>query len=139
MVRTERIAFAALCCLLLSVQARAEEPDARREAEKAQEAEEDAAKNAEPRDTFDAESTLKGRVILFPQPQDEDVPGAFNVRSKVYLLKVRDANLMKEILTLNGKTVLLAGKVRNQGKYFIVEGIPKPEPPPPRMDNPAGL
>jgi hypothetical protein len=109
------------------------------EKEAAREAEENVARAAKPNDSYAAESTLKGRVIIFPQPQEEEVPGAFNVGSKIYLLKVREAGLMKELQALNGKTVALAGKIRNDGKYFIVEGIPKAEPKPPRMDNPAGL
>jgi hypothetical protein len=130
-----------LCLGLLPGRIVAEQSEEQTEQEKeaAREAEENAAKAAKPNDSYASESTVKGKVIIFPQPQEEEVPGAFNVGSKIYLLKVREEALKKEIIALNGKTVALAGKVRNDGKYFVVEGIPKAEPKPPRMDNPAGL
>jgi hypothetical protein len=141
-MRIAALACLSILCLGLLpgriVAAQSEEQTAQ-EKEAAKEAEEDAARAAKPKDSYTSESTVKGKVIIFPQPQEEEVPGAFNVGSKIYLLKVREATLMKEIIALNGKTVALAGKVRNDGKYFVVEGIPKSEPKPPRMDNPAGL
>jgi hypothetical protein len=117
----------------------AQSDQAQKDREAEEEAREDQQKAATPRDSFMSESAFKGRIAIFDEPESQDTPGTFTVGAKVYLLKVRNDDLKAKIRALNRKEVVLAGKVRNQGKYFVVESIPEPPPPPPRMADKHGL
>jgi hypothetical protein len=66
---------------------------------------------------------LNGKIVLNPFEPGEPVPkvvGTFYVENgAAYLLKVADPKLLKELLPNNNRRVMLAGKIRNEGKYFI--------------------
>ena len=51
------------------------------------------------------------------------VLGIFRSGKGIYQVKVAEESLRKELNKFNGKMVTLGGKVRNKGKYLIVQEV----------------
>ncbi|HYG76706.1 MAG TPA: hypothetical protein VEK08_17005 [Planctomycetota bacterium] len=96
-----------------------------REAEKKEAAAED---EAEKKNSERVSAFFEGKVILFgsdverPSP---DVVGEFEQDGKRYLLKLGVPEVLRDLQQVDGQKVTLNGKVRNQGKYFIVMSVPQ--------------
>jgi hypothetical protein len=72
------------------------------------------------------ELVVPGRLVLTAQAMDEDRPsvlGYFKTSKQAYLVKLGDESLREKLALFNQKTVTLAGKVRNNGKYLIVQAV----------------
>jgi len=72
------------------------------------------------------EFTAAGRLVLAAQAMDENRPsvlGIFTAYKRTYQVKLEDESLRKKLAKFNGKTVTLAGKIRNKGKYLIVQAV----------------
>jgi len=68
----------------------------------------------------------EGRLTLASHTMDEDRPsivGIFTSRGRTYQVKLAKENLRKELAKFNSKNVTLGGKVRNRGKYLIVQEV----------------
>jgi len=68
----------------------------------------------------------EGRLALANYVMDKERPsvvGVFNSRGRTYQLKLEKESLRKELAKFNGKKVTLGGKVRNKGKYLIVQEV----------------
>jgi len=80
--------------------------------------------------------TLTGRFsrdALAPEDTPPGVVGVFSATDgNLYLVKLADQGMLKLLCSYDKKDVTLAGKLRNKGKYLIVEtviaGEPKPLP-----------
>lgn len=87
---------------------------------------EDAAENSAPESVrMNAIKTLEGRLVLLA-PGESDNPavvGTFTTPTASYLVKVADDNVLKAIQPYDKKSVPLQGRIRNEGKYFVVIGI----------------
>jgi len=70
---------------------------------------------------------INGKIVLSPidpaEPSPKVVGTFYAENGATYLLKVADSKLLRELLPNNNKKVMLAGKIRNEGKYFIVHLI----------------
>lgn len=71
------------------------------------------------------ETTLQGKYHAVAQQEGQrtDIPGVFLTQGKTYQVKLMHAALREKLTPFNGKQVTLAGKIRNSGKYFIVEEV----------------
>jgi hypothetical protein len=71
------------------------------------------------------ETTLQGKYLATTpsEGQRADIPGVFVAQGRTYQVKLQDNALREKLAPFNGKAVTLGGKIRNQGKYFIVEDV----------------
>jgi hypothetical protein len=70
------------------------------------------------------ETVLQGKYLATaPQENRTDIPGVFLASGKTYQVKLAAENLRNKLVPFNGKQVTLGGKIRNRGKYFIVEEV----------------
>lgn len=70
--------------------------------------------------------TLKGTLALNAIVEGDTtntVAGTFTTRQGTFLLKCETLLLRKAMLPHNGKEVMLIGKIRNDGKYFVATSI----------------
>ncbi|MCY3018097.1 MAG: hypothetical protein NTW87_03575 [Planctomycetota bacterium] len=118
----------AFCFLNASVCA-AEKKDPKKETEEEKEAKkaaEEEAREAATSGLAFKPVTLKGRVELIPI-QDGDtintVAGAFTTNQGSFLLRFETMALRRALLRENPKEAVLNGKIRNDGKYFVVTSI----------------
>jgi hypothetical protein len=68
--------------------------------------------------------SARGKFVLLPDGDErktEDVIGQFATPQRVYLVKPMFPASREILKALNGKEVTLMGKLRAEGKYFIVE------------------
>jgi len=68
----------------------------------------------------------EGKLTLATWTMDEQRPsilGIFTSRGRTYQVKVAREPLRKALARFNGKQVTLGGKVRNEGKYLIVQEV----------------
>jgi hypothetical protein len=128
---------AGLLATLACPPASAMTPEQQKKEEEEAAREDDAARN-KITDAFTKEASLRGRVALYVEPQD-GILGVFTTADRAYFLKAENEKLASDLKKFEGKEVTLGGKIRNQGKYFIVQEIPAPEPPPPVFRDPFGL
>jgi len=66
----------------------------------------------------------RGKFLLLPEGDErknDQVLGELRTGNAVYLVKPMYDESRKILTTLNGKEVTLMGKLRAEGKYFIVE------------------
>ena len=56
-------------------------------------------------------------------PARPSVLGVFRSGKRAYQVKVAEESLRKELTKFNGKYVTLGGKIRNKGKYLIVQEV----------------
>jgi len=56
-------------------------------------------------------------------PARPSVLGVFRSGKRAYQVKVAEESLRKELTKFNGKFVTLGGKIRNDGKYLIVQEV----------------
>jgi hypothetical protein len=103
-----------------------EDPAAKAEAEQIAKEEEEArrlgSESNSPLVNFDA----KGRIAFYPPDAPErknDAFGIFATDKGTYIFKVLNPEMLKKIETYDRKDVTLLGKLRGEGKYFIIEGI----------------
>lgn len=110
------------------------------EAEEKEAAEEDA--EAVGKDTQSGyEFTARGKLALsnMDDTQKPLVIGLFAADGRVYSVKVERDELRAQLRAYDGKSVGLAGKIRNKGKYFVVQEIADGVPAPDALRNPRGL
>jgi len=71
------------------------------------------------------EKVLEGKYLVTVVEGGEKaaIPGVFVVKGHVYQLKLANEELRGRLKPFNGKRVTLGGKIRNQGKYFILEEV----------------
>ena len=71
------------------------------------------------------EYTARGRLQLVPMDEGKTpkVLGTFTADGKTYMLKIASEELRAQLQPFDNKDVALAGKIRNNGKYLIVEDI----------------
>lgn len=83
----------------------------------------------------------RGKFKLYADGESENkaVVGLFSCDGKLYQVKAESEQLKKDLAPHNGKEVGLSGKLRNQGKYLIVQSISAGAPPPDSFRNPRGL
>ena len=91
----------------------------------------------------DAKDPLKYLIVKGTLSLDEGpagpVLGSITGKDGSYLLKLSNETIRTELYRYNGKEVMLGGKLRNGGKYFLIKEILKGTPPPVRMADPRGL
>jgi chromosome segregation ATPase len=98
-----------------------------REAEIKEAAAEDEAekkKNSEAAAAF-----FEGRLTLYTPDMERaspDAVGEFESNGKKYIVKLGSPDVMKELMSLEGKQGTVNGKIRNKGKYLIVMSVPPP-------------
>jgi hypothetical protein len=113
--------------LVVTCQAVSAEKTKAEQAEEAEAAAEERALEKQGRLPEDGyEFTAPGRLALATHTMDEDRPsvvGIFTAYGKTYQLKLAEASLRKKLEKFNGKTVTLGGKIRNTGKYLIVQAV----------------
>lgn len=107
------------------------------------------AKEAEEEDTANIgkdfaggyELIARGKFKLYGEGESDNpqVIGLFSADGKIYQVKLENEGLKKELTPLNGKDVGLAGKLRNKGKYLVVQMLMNSAPPPDSFRNPRGL
>lgn len=87
------------------------------------------------------ELIARGKFKLYGEGESENpkVVGLFAADGKVYQCKVENEDLKKDLAAFNGKEVGLAGKLRNKGKYYVIQMIMNSAPPPDSFRNPRGL
>lgn len=85
---------------------------------------------------FSSEQTFAGRLALGQVVEGRtDIVGLFTMeKGKAYPIKLANEGLLNELKAHDRKTVMLQGKFRNQGKYFVVTAII----PPPAPTQPIG-
>lgn len=81
----------------------------------------------------------KFRMYAEGESENKEVVGLFACDGKMYLVKVENEQLKKDLAPHSGKDVGLTGKLRNKGKYLIVQTISAGAPPPDSFRNPRGL
>lgn len=67
-----------------------------------------------------------GRLLLSNGVMDPERPGVlgvFRTKARVYLVKVDEEALRGKLAKFNGKMVTLGGKIRNGGKYLVVQEV----------------
>jgi hypothetical protein len=116
--------------------------DPQQEAEEKEAAEEDAAAVGRdlPGGPGASEFSARGKLDLY-QVQEGQKPiviGVFSADGKNYEVKSSD-DLIAKLQQHNGKLVSLAGKLRNNGKYFVVQSIIEGAGRPDSMRNRRGL
>ena len=140
---TNRRIFALLATLTLSagLSYAAEKKNLKIEAEAKQRAAE-----ADEEEALNPESALKtpilrGKFALSETDDKKDTKaaGTFTVGDREYRVEFSRESLRSELEGMNGKIVSLSGKIRDEGKTFIVERIERGGPPPAAMSNPRGL
>jgi hypothetical protein len=110
------------------------------EAEEKQAAEEDSA--AVGKDTLTGyEFNSRGKLYIneVPDGQKPLVLGTFVADGKIYQIKVEREELRAQLAPYHNKEVGLAGKIRNGGKYLVVQNIMGGVPPPDVIRNRRGL
>jgi len=87
------------------------------------------------------ELIARGKFKLYAEGESENpqVVGLFSADGKIYQVKLENEGLKKELAPFNGKDVGLAGKLRNKGKYLVVQMLMNSAPPPDTFRNPRGL
>jgi hypothetical protein len=83
----------------------------------------------------------RGKFKLYGEGESEnkEVVGLFSCDGKLFQVKVENEQLKKDLAPHNGKDVGLSGKLRNKGKYLVVQSISVGAPPPDSFRNPRGL
>jgi hypothetical protein len=70
---------------------------------------------------------LYGKIAISPVDPSEPAPkvvGTFQVENgPSYLLKISEPKLLQELQANNNRKIMLTGKIRNEGKYFIAHLI----------------
>lgn len=70
---------------------------------------------------------LFGKIMISPIDPAEPAPkvvGTFQVENgPSYLLKISEPKLLQELQANNNRKIMLTGKIRNEGKYFIAHLI----------------
>lgn len=71
------------------------------------------------------EFSARGRLQLVPLEEGKipKILGTFTSDRKTYLVKITNEALFAQLLPFDKKDVGLGGKVRNSGKYLIVEEV----------------
>jgi hypothetical protein len=84
---------------------------------------------------------LRGTFALNTDDSAENpkIIGTFTVDKIEYRVELSRDSLRQELEALNGKTVSMSGKIRDNGKTFIVQTIERGGPPPAAFSNPRGL
>jgi hypothetical protein len=87
------------------------------------------------------EAVMAGKFFMEPAKEGESpkVLGRFVASGSTYLVKIAHEELRKPLAKYDGKEVRFQGKIRNKGKYFVVEQIIEAPPPAAFMRNPVGL
>ena len=87
------------------------------------------------------ETVLVGKFFRQVQQevQNPEVFGAYLSGGHAYLLKVENPTAKSYLLKNERKVVKLAGRIRNEGKYFIVEKVIAPVPLAPPIRNRRGI
>jgi hypothetical protein len=87
------------------------------------------------------ELIARGKFKLYAEGESENpqVIGLFSADGKIYQVKLENEGLKKELAPFNGKDVGLAGKLRNKGKYLVIQMLMNSAPPPDSFRNPRGL
>jgi len=87
------------------------------------------------------ELIARGKFKLYGEGESENpkVIGLFSADGKIYQCKIENEGLKKDLAPQNGKEVGLAGKLRNKGKYFVIQMLMNSAPPPDSFRNPRGL
>lgn len=126
-ITCNRIAFLAvfaMAALTFDAQAGAAKKETQAELEAREAAEEDAAEAK--LDPEKVKHLFDGRFVL-NQTEDAKEPnaivGTFISKNGSYLIKVESAAVREELKQYHNKEVSVVGKVRNQGKYLIVNSI----------------
>ena len=91
--------------------------------EKEAQAEEDAEQTLDP-DSI--KRLFQGKFTVYKSEEAEmapDVIGAFTADNHIYLVKASAPGVTQKLLLNDGKQTTLVGKVRNQGKYIIVQEV----------------
>ena len=73
--------------------------------------------------------SIRGKLTLVGSGGDDgtDVVGSLiDPSGRIYLLKLEKKDLLSTLTTFNNKTVALQGKLRNKGKYLLVQGVTEP-------------
>lgn len=102
---------------------------------------EQAAKLADPNKDGYSDNPLvyfqaRGKLTL--QPPDgagPDVVGQFVASDRGYLVKLAGPDFLKTLKIYDGKEVTLQGKLRAEGKYFVVNGVAGGGAPPVQRTN----
>jgi hypothetical protein len=99
--------------------------DAPDSAETKEAAEEDEAEKKLPEtEQIQALKTVRGVLKLGAAEDNSEVVGTLTAESgDSYLLKLASKDLAKRLERYNNKNVTLTGKLRNKGKYLIVQNI----------------
>jgi hypothetical protein len=117
--------------------------DPQQEAEEKEAAEEDAAAVGRdlPGGPGAFEFNARGKLDLYQHPDDQKpiVIGIFTADGKAYEVKAGNEELLTKLQQYNGKLVSLAGKLRNKGKYLVVQSIVEGAGRPDSMRNRRGL
>ena len=125
------VCLAVFAFMLVPVCAQAAEKKTKQELEQEKEAKdaaaEDEAEKAMPENQqMKAIKNVDGRLVLVP-PEDKDanpaVIGTLTSATASYQLKLGEPALMAKLKTYDKKIVALQGRLRNEGKYFVVSGI----------------
>ncbi|HYG73613.1 MAG TPA: hypothetical protein VEK08_01170 [Planctomycetota bacterium] len=111
------------------------------EKEAARAAEEDAAAAARKSDQL-YEISMRGKLQIDAEKKADPkalVLGTFAAEGRLFEVKA-DSPLVRQDLEKNdGRELTLEGKIRNDGKYFIVQNVPSPPPPPVKLRNRKGI
>ena len=87
-----------------------------------------------PLKSFDA----RGKLYLYPPGEaaaETGVIGTFSAAQRVFLVKLESPDVLQKIQPFNNKEVMLTGKLRAEGKYFIVSGLGGGGAPPVQKTN----
>ena len=86
------------------------------------------------------EFTARGKFVLNDTDVENPVVvGAFVAEGKIYQVKVEREDLRPRLALFNNKEVGLTGKLRNKGKYLVVQDITTDAVKPDAMRNRRGL
>jgi len=113
------VAVCLVCALPLWGAEKPEDPRVAEEEEAAEEEERLQAQGKIPDEGH--ETVLQGKYLVTQQDKSRpDIPGVFLAGGRAYKVKLQANHLLTKLAPFNGKRVTLGGKIRNQGKYFIV-------------------
>jgi len=86
------------------------------------------------------EFTARGKFVLNDTDVEKPVVvGAFIAEGKMYQVKIEREELRARLIPFNNKEVGLTGKLRNKGKYLVVQDITTDAVKPDAMRNRRGL
>ena len=134
------MALIAIVFVASSVTAWAQSDEARASEER-QAAEEDAAAEKERGDEGGSETVLIGKFYR-QKEKEADNPAVFGTYvsgGRAYLLKVENPIAKPYLIKNERKEIKLAGRIRNEGKYFIVEKVIAPVQLAPPIRNRRGI